>query len=73
VVGETELALVETYREGVSAYRRRAWEEAMEAFRRCLALKEGDGPSRVMMARCDAYRASPPGPDWTGAWAAPTK
>jgi adenylate cyclase len=72
-VGETELALVETYGEGLAAYRRRAWDEAVEAFRRCIALREGDGPSLVMVARCDAYRASPPGGDWTGAWAAPTK
>jgi adenylate cyclase len=54
------------YAEGLEAYRKQLWDAAVGLFKQALALKLGDGPSRVMMERCQAYRDVPPPEGWDG-------
>ena len=54
------------FREGFEAYQRQQWETAADAFTKAMALRDGDGPSRVMVERCRIYQNEPPGEDWDG-------
>jgi adenylate cyclase len=51
---------------GLAAYRAQQWDEAMARFREADQLRGGDPPSRVYLARCEAVRRAPPGPEWDG-------
>lgn len=61
------------YAEGLAHYRSRRWDEAERAFLRVLELKPGDGPAEIFLKRIEAFRHSPPAPDWDGVWHAETK
>jgi class 3 adenylate cyclase len=63
-----QMLLRERYTEGLAAYRERRWDDAARAFAAALEAVPGDGPAMAMMARVDAYRPSPPPPEWDGAW-----
>jgi class 3 adenylate cyclase len=66
-------ALAEAYRDGLSAYRSRLWDEAAARFQAALDVVPGDGPSQTMLARIGQFRIEPPPPDWHGSWIAPGK
>ena len=61
-------ALVESYAEGLTAYRRGDWAKAEAAFGACLAIAPDDGPSRTFLARIAHLAVDPPAPDWNGVW-----
>jgi adenylate cyclase len=61
------------YASALDAYYQRRWQDAMELFRECLALRPEDGPSRVMGERCRIYQDAPPPEDWSGAFEHLTK
>jgi adenylate cyclase len=52
------------FAEGLEAYRRQLWEEALARFNESLALFPQDGPSRVMAERCRIYKEACPPADW---------
>ena len=56
------------YSEGLAAYRAQRWDEATSAFRAAIATVPGDGPSLVLLARAEKFRADPPSADWDGSW-----
>jgi adenylate cyclase len=56
------------YAAGLAAYRDRRFEGALAELEQALAVAPGDGPSRALAERCQAYRAAPPAPDWDGAY-----
>jgi adenylate cyclase len=58
--------LVRLYEAGLVPYRERRWDEALEVFGKCMQLRPDDGPSKLMVWRCQNYREKPPGPDWGG-------
>ena len=58
--------LLDLYETGLSPYRERRWDEALDLFRKCLLLCAEDGPSRLMERRCRTYRDNPPPEDWGG-------
>jgi class 3 adenylate cyclase len=62
------LELKERYEEGLAAYYGRDWEKARKAFRRCLEIKAGDGPSVTFLKRTDHFESNPPDPGWNGTW-----
>ena len=51
--GPEEAALIRLFEEGLAALRAGRREEARKRFQECLTLEREDGPSRVMLARCD--------------------
>jgi adenylate cyclase len=65
--------LLTLYNDGLQAYKERRWAEGMKAFQAALGLDPADGPSKTYLARCQAYQANPPPPDWDGAFVMKTK
>jgi adenylate cyclase len=72
LVGKTGTALdpdheraLSTYAEGLEAYRKAKWSDALALFQEVLTLRRDDGPSRTMAQRCLAYQVNPPEP-WDG-------
>jgi adenylate cyclase len=63
---EIQKSLCSVFSEGVEAYQKRAWEEAMELFCRAMQMIHNDGPSSFYLKECEKYRANPPGIDWNG-------
>ena len=68
--GEVEAGVLKVrdlYVEGLEAYRQQDWETAQDRFTECLRLSPDDGPSKVLLDRSVAFKASPP-QDWDGVW-----
>ena len=61
------------YNDGLKAYKERKWAEGIKAFEVALRLDPADGPSKTYLARCQAYQANPPPPDWDGVFVMKTK
>ncbi|MHC4780215.1 MAG: adenylate/guanylate cyclase domain-containing protein, partial [Planctomycetota bacterium] len=72
-VDENTIALIAKYEEGLALYQARDWTGAMECFEAALSLEPDDGPSKVLMSRCRAFRDAPPPEDWNGAHTFTTK
>jgi adenylate cyclase len=64
--------VVNDFREGVTSYRRGAWDAAIDSFRRCLQAHPGDTLSTTYVARCETLRADPPA-TWDGIWVMTSK
>jgi adenylate cyclase len=64
--------VVNDFREGVSSYRRGAWDVAIDSFRRCLQAHPGDTLSAMYADRCEQLRADPPD-HWDGIWVMTSK
>jgi adenylate cyclase len=62
------LEVVPIYEEGLSAYRRQRWEQAIRLFGSALAQHPEDGPSQVLLNRCIYYKDNPPPESWDGVW-----
>ena len=68
--GEVEPGVMKVrdlYAEGLEAYRRQDWGTAENRFTECLRLSPYDGPSKVLLDRTVAFKATPP-QDWEGVW-----
>ena len=59
--------VVNDFRDGITSYRRGAWDAAIASFRRCLHAHPGDALSAIYVGRCEQLRANPPA-DWDGIW-----
>jgi len=60
--------VIETYRTGLEAYKRRDFKTAATQFEAALALDPRDGPSRVYLERAKEYLISPPSEEWDGVY-----
>lgn len=69
-VSELDRRSAEKYADALERYLNREWAEAHSGFAAILESKPDDAATRVMLHRCDTYRASPP-PDWDGVFRAP--
>ena len=61
-------ALLAEWQAGRAAYGEGRFEAALACFQATLALRPGDGPSRVFIARCVAFLQSGPPLGWDGTW-----
>lgn len=61
------------YNLGLSAYKQRKWEEAIQAFEMSLKILPGDGPSELYLKRSIAFRDNPPPDNWDGVFTMTTK
>jgi adenylate cyclase len=66
-------AFLDRFGRGLSAYQARRWDEAAAHFREADRLRGGDPPSCAYLARCEAMRRAPPGPEWDGVFEIETK
>lgn len=64
---------IQVYEQGLSAFRQRDFEKAKEHFQKMRRLRPEDGPSQVLLERCEDYLASPPPEDWDGTYTATKK
>ena len=67
------LALCERYAEALARLRGRDFAGAEALFAAALAIDARDGPSRMLLERARALRASPPREDWDGVFDPPSK
>ncbi len=65
--------VVGAYLEGLKAYKRRDFAQAVAKFEAALKLDPTDGPSRVYVERAREFLATPPLPDWDGVYALKSK
>jgi adenylate cyclase len=66
-------AFIEAFNWGISAYQAQRWDEAIGRFREAVRLHGGDPTSDIYIARCEAMRKEPPGPQWDGVYEMHTK
>jgi adenylate cyclase len=64
--GETQRRACEIFSEGLGAYKRRSWDEAIERFNRSIGTIGEDGPSLFYMKLCEDYKKNPPEEPWDG-------
>ena len=65
-ITDIQKAMLMSYQEGLSAYKNRCWEMALQAFKEGLKVMPDDGPAQVYLARCQTYLQSPPPLEWDG-------
>ena len=66
---QARLASRDTYADALAAWRRGAFADARDGFRRCLEIWPADGAARLLLSRCEPLVGQPTPADWTGAWA----
>ena len=54
------------FADGLAAFRKRSWDEAMGKFRRSMEILGEDEPSRFYLEVCEQHKANPPGETWDG-------
>jgi adenylate cyclase len=65
---EEHAPFMERWLAGREAYLAGRFDEAIERFKAAAALRHGDGPCRVMIARCGEFASSGLPAGWDGAW-----
>jgi adenylate cyclase len=63
---EEKKEIIDLYAMGLSLYKKRKWNEAIEIFGQIFEKAPDDGPSLTYLERCLGFRIHPPGPDWDG-------
>jgi adenylate cyclase len=64
--------VVNDFRDGITSYRRGAWDAAIGSFQRCLRAHPADTLSATYVDRCEQLRANPP-ESWDGIWVMTSK
>jgi adenylate cyclase len=63
---EQQRNLCAIFTQGLKAYYRQSWEEAIKAFNESKKTHKDDGPSTFYLQLCEQYRMNPPGEIWDG-------
>jgi len=58
--------ILKIFQDGLSKYRERNWEDALNDFKKALELDKNDGPSKVYVQRCEKFIKNPPPDNWDG-------
>ncbi|MBN2322606.1 MAG: Cache 3/Cache 2 fusion domain-containing protein [Spirochaetes bacterium] len=61
------------FSEGISLYRNRSFDEALQCFKHANSVLGGDMPSSLYEDRCNELIQNPPGEEWDGVFTAKTK
>jgi len=59
--------LFDLYAKGLAQYRLGKWDTAAKALHAALQIDPADGPSKILLARIEAFKAAPP-KAWDGVW-----
>jgi adenylate cyclase len=54
------------FTEGLNAYYKQSWQEAIQAFDACMKTYKQDGPSTYYLHLCKEYKSNPPDENWDG-------
>lgn len=58
---------------GLELYRKQEWDEAAKYFKATFKFMPDDPPSKIFIARCEDFKANPPGDEWDGVFTAASK
>lgn len=58
--------LLQIFNNGMIYMQNKEWDFAKLCFEKLLAIKEDDGPSIVMLKRCNSFKINAPNKDWNG-------
>ena len=72
-VDEKAKALSERFDQALDVYRQTKFKEALGLFQAIIDDYDGDGPSKLYIARCREYLRNPPPLDWDGVYRMTTK
>ena len=61
------------FKDGLTAYRSRRWDQAIKLFKEIVALNPNDKPSQIYIERAEHLKANPPPDDWAGVWVMESK
>ena len=61
------------FKDGLTSYRARRWDQAIKLFSQALALNPNDKPSQLYIERAEHLKANPPPDDWVGVWVMDSK
>jgi adenylate cyclase len=61
------------FRNGLTRYRQRKWEDAVHLFEEVLAINPNDKPASLYIERSRYFMEHPPGDDWNGVWVMESK
>jgi adenylate cyclase len=64
---------LEHFHDGLLAYKRRAWNQAIAQFQQALELRPNDYPAHLYLQRCEEYQQTPPPKNWDGVYTMKTK
>ncbi|MBF0458317.1 MAG: CHASE2 domain-containing protein [Nitrospirae bacterium] len=67
-VPEERQMMFRQFENGLSLYKQRKWDDALDAFKQCLEFSPDDGPSRKYIKEIEHLKQTPPSEDWTGAF-----
>ncbi|HUN66079.1 MAG TPA: adenylate/guanylate cyclase domain-containing protein [Bacteroidota bacterium] len=73
VLDPVQRELLESYSQGLQAYRAREFARAAEIFTHAVAIAPDDRPSRIYLERSNAFVKTPPPPDWNGVFVLTSK
>lgn len=65
--------LLKYYNLGLTAYKQRKWDDALNSFQKALAIDPEDGPSNEYVKRSKQFKENPPPDDWDGVFVMTTK
>lgn len=68
-----DLRIAALHDAAMASYRARQFVEAADGFRTIVAMREHDGPARILLKRCLTYVDSPPSDSWDGSYRAVEK
>jgi adenylate cyclase len=63
---EQQRDLCTIFTQGLNAYYKQSWQEAIKAFDESIKIHTKDGPSTYYLQLCEKYKANPPGEMWDG-------
>ncbi|MBD3305809.1 adenylate/guanylate cyclase domain-containing protein, partial [candidate division KSB3 bacterium] len=72
-VSDTLLQFREMFTQGLTSYRQRQWDLAIQHFQTALQIKPADTPSHLYITRCQMYKTNPPPDQWDGVFEMKTK
>ncbi|MBS4097024.1 MAG: GAF domain-containing protein [Sulfuricella sp.] len=61
------------FRNGITLYRQKRWDEAIAEFSQVLAYHGADKPSKLYIERCKHFQEAPPPEEWNGVWVMESK
>lgn len=73
MITEQKQQVLDYYNQGLTFYKQRNWQEALNMFQKALEVDPDDGPSQIYHERCQLYLEEPPPPDWDGVFTMTTK
>lgn len=73
MITKEKQAVLDFYNAGLTAYKQRKWDDAMNSFTKALGVDPNDGPSKLYLDRAANYKQNPPPEDWDGVFTMTTK